>query len=119
MADMLDDETPEDSDIYGAVNETSQDKELDQNTLEVEIKQTSPDDETDTSKGHRVLRAGSKRGFDLVDLHDDVPENSWCLPDQLAAIFNKNATKLLAFSKIKENIIDHHPIPENVVKNRK
>lgn len=115
---MLDVKTPEDSDIYGSVNETSQDEELDQNTLEVEIKQTSPDDEIKTSKDHRVLRAGNKRGSDLVDLHDNVPENRWCLPDQLAAIFNKNATKLLSFSKIKENITDHHLIAENVVKKR-
>ena len=117
MADILDVETPDDSDIYGSVNETSQDEELDPNTLEVQIKQTSPDDEIDTSKNHRVLRAGSKRGFDswtFTTMYQ--PENSWRLPDQMAAIFNENATKLVPFSKIKENITDHHPIPENVVK---
>ena len=117
MSDIIDVNTPEDDDIYDSVDENPQDE---QNTPEVEdSKQTSLDDENKTSKDLPVLRAGNKRGYDLVDLHDNTPENSWCLPDQLATIFNKNATKLLSFSKIKENITDHHPIPENVVKKTK
>ena len=114
---IIDVNTPEDDDIYDSVDENPQD---DQNTPEVvDSKQTSLDDEDNTSKALRVLRAGNKRGYDLVDLHDNTPENSWSLPDQLATIFNKNATKLLSFSKIKEKITDHHTIPENVVKKPK
>lgn len=99
---------PEDEELYQEDGGTSQDEEA-------PTSKTPHEGEIPKSP-LRLVKAGSKRGFDLVDLHVNQSENSWSLPAELAEIFNKNATRLIPHQVLKENILELHPVPDNLVK---
>ena len=99
---------PEDEELYQDDGGTSQDEEA-------PTSKTPHEGEIPKSP-LRLVKAGSKRGFDLVDLHVNQSENSWSLPAELAEIFNKNATRLIPHQVLKENILELHPVPDNLVK---
>ena len=70
-------------------------------------------------RGSKVETSRGKRKYDLISVSNEAEDNAWSLPEELAELFNRNATNFVSKKLLKKDILDNNPVPSNLVKRRK